>query len=64
MIGLDIKMRRHILKLRQWELAAKVGYSAAVISDIENGKRQLSPDLEKRISVVLEELEKEKGLAK
>ncbi len=41
-LGLNIRMRRHILDLTQRELAAKIGCSARTLSLMERGQRDIS----------------------
>lgn len=64
MTGLEIKMFRHTYRLRQWQLAARLGYSAAVLSDLENEKRPVSPEMEEKIRLVFEELKEKKDKMK
>ncbi len=44
-IGLNIRMRRHIMKMTQEQLAEKVGCSRGVISAVERGKRGVSVEM-------------------
>ena len=64
MTGLEIKMLRHSHRLHQWRLAARLGYSAAVLSDLENEKRPVTPEMEEKIRLVFEELQEKKDKMK
>lgn len=44
-LGLNIRMRRHILKMTQAQLAEKVGCTNRAISALERGKRDLSVEM-------------------
>lgn len=53
-------MWRLRLGLKQYQLAARLGVPQTIIYEIEVGKRQLSPELEHKISQVLKGVEDEK----
>lgn len=44
-LGLNIRMRRHILKMTQAQLAEKVGCTNRAISVLEHGKRDLTVEM-------------------
>ena len=44
-LGLNIRMRRHIMRMTQAKLAEKIGCTVATISAIERGKRDLSVEM-------------------
>lgn len=44
-LGLNIRMRRHILKLTQAQLAEKAGCAMSTVSALERGKRDISVEL-------------------
>ncbi|WP_172858346.1 helix-turn-helix transcriptional regulator, partial [Enterococcus faecalis] len=46
MRGVDLKRYRKELKLKQQELASKLGIERSLISKIESGKRVISKELE------------------
>ncbi len=48
-LGLNIRMRRHILDLTQKELAAKIGCSTQTLSLVERGKQDISVDMLMRL---------------
>ncbi len=52
-IGHAIMVRRAMLKMTQGRLARAVGINQSYISLIENGERQLTDDLLKKISEAL-----------
>ncbi len=47
--GTDVRLLRWRAGLRQWRLAAEIGYSPTVLCDIEAGRKPLTPDLACRI---------------
>lgn len=53
-LGLNIRMRRHILRLTQVQLAEKVGCGSRYISALERGKQDLSIEKLFAISRALE----------
>ena len=53
MRGVDLKRYRKELKLKQQELASKLGIERSLISKIESGKRVISKELEQKIINVL-----------
>lgn len=53
MRGVDLKRYRKELKLKQQELASKLGIERSLISKIESGKRVISKELEQKIIDVL-----------
>ena len=53
-LGLNIRMRRHILRLTQVQLAEKVGCGRQYISTLERGKRDMSVEKLFAISRALE----------
>lgn len=44
-LGLNVRMRRHILKMTQAQLAEKVGCTNRAISALEHGKRDISVEM-------------------
>ena len=59
MKGLDIIVERRELGIKQWELARLLVIPASELSQIETGRRPISPELEDRIKRVLQQLKKE-----
>ena len=53
-LGLNIRMRRHVMKLTQAELAQKLGCTNGTISDWERGKRDISVNMLFNLSRALE----------
>jgi transcriptional regulator with XRE-family HTH domain len=47
--GIELKIRRLRIGLKQYELAAKIGIAQTQLSEIETGRRQPSPELRQRI---------------
>lgn len=58
-LGLNIRRRRHGMRLTQEELAVKLGCSSKTISAIERGKQNLSVSMLFGLGRVLECPEKE-----
>ena len=58
--GLELKIARLTARLKQYELAAKLGISTTQLCEIETGRRQPSPELAEKIERVLQELQAEK----
>lgn len=54
--GLELKIGRLKARLKQYELAAKLGISTTQLCEIETGRRQPSPELAQKIERVLQEL--------
>ena len=54
--GLEIKIGRLKARLKQYELAARLGISTTKLCEIETGRRQPSPELVQQIERVLREL--------
>ncbi len=59
MKGIDIVVKRRELGIKQWELAQLLVMPASELSQIETGRRPMSPELEDRIKTALEQLKKE-----
>lgn len=59
---LELKLKRVAARLKQWDVAVKVGISPAKLSLIENERREASSELVKHILAVIEELAGERGL--
>ncbi|MFP4642471.1 MAG: helix-turn-helix domain-containing protein [Chloroflexota bacterium] len=53
--GIDLKIARIKVGLRQYEVAAEVGILPSRLSEIEAGRRMPSPMLVKRIREVIEQ---------
>lgn len=55
-IGLQIRIRRMLLNLKQFELARMCGTSPSTLSSIELGTygRKISPSLASKLSLILE----------
>jgi DNA-binding XRE family transcriptional regulator len=58
MNGLDILVARRKLGLNQWQLASFIDIHPARLSEIERGRRPLTPELEAKIKMILSELQK------
>lgn len=56
MTGIDIAILRLRSGLRQWEVAADLGYSSAWLSKLERGKNPLGPEVAKRLAETIEKL--------
>jgi len=61
MNGLDILVARRKLGLNQWQLASFLGIHPARLSEIERGRRALTPELEAKTRMMLNELKKKGG---
>lgn len=53
-LGLNIRMRRHLMKLTQVQLAEMVGCSKGTISALEHGQRDMSVKMLFALSRALE----------
>jgi transcriptional regulator with XRE-family HTH domain len=53
--GLDVLMARRRAGLKQWQLAARLGFSPTIVCDIERGRRPVTPALADRIAEALRE---------
>ncbi len=53
-LGLSIRMRRHVMKMTQAQLAEKVGCAVGTISALEHGRRDISVERLFAISRALE----------
>lgn len=53
-LGLRLRIARMRIGLKQYELAAKVGITSTVLSQIETGLKEPNPDLLQRIQAALE----------
>jgi len=51
--GLKLKIARLRAGVKQYELAAKVGIASTQLCEIETGRREVSPELLKRILGVI-----------
>lgn len=52
--AIDLKILRLRAGLKQYELAARLGIPASALSEIENGRRQPSPELLARMLEIIE----------
>lgn len=59
--GLDIKIMRLRAGLRQYDLAARVGIAPNRLSEIESGRREVSPELLQQILKVMRKRSHAKG---
>lgn len=53
--GLELKIARLRVGLKQYELAARIGISPVQLSEIEAGRRKISPDQLRRIVAAIEQ---------
>jgi hypothetical protein len=56
MTGNDVAVLRVKARLKQWEVAAALGYSGAWLSYLERDKTPLEPGLVKRIAETIDKL--------
>ena len=56
MTGLELKLKRIAARVKQWDLAEKIGVSPAKLSLIENERREASPALKACILAAIEEM--------
>jgi len=57
----EIILMRLKAGLKQYELAQLLGVPATIICDFERGRRPITPEVEKRIMVALDEAKKRNG---
>lgn len=56
MHGIDLKVSRIKARLKQYEVAARLGMPQTILSEIEAGKREISPEVFVRIEKIIAEL--------
>ena len=52
--GLDLLVARRRRGLKQWQLAFLLGVSSTIVCDLENGRRNISPEMRERLTRALE----------
>ena len=57
--GMEVKIARLRVGLKQYELAAEIGINATALSEMESGRRTISPEIARKIALVLEKYQKE-----
>ena len=57
--GLELKTARLRPGIKQYELAARVGIGATQLSELEQGRHPLTPELREKIKKVLDEVRTE-----
>lgn len=55
--GFVLRQYREIYGIKQWWLAARLGFSSAVLCDIEKGRKPLTPELKQKAEEIFEEYE-------
>lgn len=53
MAGVDLKVARIRARVPQWELAARLGISPPRLSEIEAGRRPITPEMATKIKQAL-----------
>lgn len=53
--GFILRQYREFYRIKQWELAAQLGFSSSVLCDIEKGRRPLTIDIRKKAEEVFRE---------
>jgi len=53
--GFILRQYREIYGIKQWLMAAKLGFSSAVLCDVEKGRRPLSPELKQKAEEIFRE---------
>ncbi len=61
MKGIELKCERIRLQVSQYELAAALGMPQTELCQYENEKRQLLPEVEKRIKITINKLAMKKS---
>ena len=61
--GFELKLKRVSARIKQLELARRLGVSPTTLSLIENGWREASPELVERILAALSSMAEERGTA-
>lgn len=59
--GLRLKFARLKAGLKQYEVANRLGIDPARLSEIEGGRRQLSPELAKQLEQILKKQQAKSG---
>ena len=53
--GFILRQYREFYRIKQWELAAQLGFSSSVLCDIEKGRRPLTIDIREKAEEVFRE---------
>ena len=53
--GFMLRQYREFYRIKQWELAAQLGFSSSVLCDIEKGRRPLTIDIREKAEEVFRE---------
>ena len=60
--GFVLRQYREIFGIKQWVMAARLGFSSAVLCDIEKGRKSLTPELKQKAEEIFEEYEKKQPI--
>ncbi len=59
--GFDLRQYRELVGLKQWEMAAKLGFSGAVLCNIEKGRKVLTPEIRQKAEQIFAEVSANRG---
>jgi len=60
--GFILRQYREIYGIKQWVMAAQLGFSSAVLCDIEKGRKPLTPHIKQKAEEIFEEYEKKQPI--
>ena len=59
--GFVLRQYREIYGIKQWAMAARLGFSSAVLCDIEKGRKLLTPMVKQKAEEIFREYALRKG---
>ena len=57
--GFVLRQYREIYGIKQWLMAARLGFSSAVLCDVEKGRRELTPDIKQKAEKIFRQMAKD-----
>ncbi len=57
--GFILRQYREIYGIKQWLMAARLGFSSAVLCDVEKGRRELTPDIKQKAEKIFRQMAKD-----
>ncbi len=59
--GFVLRQYREIYGIKQWLMAARLGFSSAVLCDIEKGRKVLTPEIRQKAEQIFAEVSANRG---